>query len=152
MTLSEIYTSKIGVKELTGKNDGPFVDEVLKLCNFDNPKQVLTTGKGYDWCAAFVSWCFDQAKIKAIKNAWAPSWFPPSKTVYMRGEVQHFAPQRGDVFGLWYQPQQLIGHVGFIDEWSPGDTCITVEGNWGGQVSKNIRKKAEIFKVSRWGN
>src|SRR3990167_5641919 len=83
-TLKKVLTvacGKVGTKELTGKNDGDFVNECLLLCNLDNAKQVQATGKGYAWCAAFVTWVFDRSGVKAIKNAWAPAWFPESKSV-----------------------------------------------------------------------
>ena len=149
--VAEIYTAKIGVKELTGNNDGAFVNECLAITGLDNQAWIKKTGKGYEWCAAFVSWTYDKSEVKALRSAWAPSWFPTSKTIFIKGKPTNLTPQRADVFGIWYSKDQRIGHVGFIDQWPrDGDYCITVEGNWGGQVSKNRRIKNNIYKVSRW--
>jgi len=148
--VAEIYTAKIGVKELTGKNDGAFVNEVLAVTWLDNEAYIRKSGKGYEWCAAFVSWTFLKADVTALRNAWAPSWFSKN-VVYTKGKPNNLTPKKADVFGLWYADKGYIGHVGFIDQWPrDGDYCITVEGNWGGQVSRNRRVKANIYKVSRW--
>lgn len=145
-----VYTAKIGTRELTGNNDGAFVNECLAVTGLDNAGWIKKTGKGYDWCAAFVSWTFLKADVTALRNAWAPSWFPTSKTIYTKGKAGNQKPLRADVFGIWYPTKNLIGHVGFIDQWPDGDYVITVEGNWGGQVARNRRLKDNIYKVSRW--
>lgn len=152
-TVAAVYTAKIGVKELTGNNDGPFVNECLAITWLDNAAYIKQTGKGLEWCAAFVSWTYVKADVKALRNAWAPSWFPTDKTVYTKGKPNNKLPQRADVFGIWYANKNYIGHVGFIDQWPrDGDYVITVEGNWGGQVARNRRVKDNIYKVSRWVN
>ena len=46
--LLEIAESQIGIRELTGNNDGKEIEAYLKSVNL---------GKGYAWCVAFVVWC-----------------------------------------------------------------------------------------------
>lgn len=147
----DIYTAEIGVRELTGNNDGVRVVEYLKSANL---------AKGNPWCAAFVTWTFKQANIKAVVSGWSPSWFPVANTIYTRGKVNNRSPDRADVFGIWFQNKNRIAHVGFIDEWVEGASyAITVEGNTneagsreGDGVYRKRRLKSQIYKVSRWVN
>lgn len=141
-----IAVAKIGVKELTGNNDGPFVDECLKLCGLDNQAYIKGQGKGkgYAWCASFLAYVLTKVGADIKPTAWAPSWFPAHKIV---------ADKKGkpmDVFGINYGGYEN-GHVGFILCWpDEGDSFISIEGNWGGQVALNIRKKSEVNSISRW--
>lgn len=138
-----LATSKLGTKELTGNNDGPFVNEVMRLTGLDNQKQFEATGKGYAWCAAFVSWVLYGAGAAVKPNAWAPAWFPTNKLV-----KEKYRPM--DVFGYNYNKVEN-GHVGFIFYWpEEGDTFLSLEGNWGNVVGINIRKKTDVNSVSRW--
>ncbi len=148
------YTVKIGIKEKTGKNDGPEVEYILK-----------TTGlnKGDQWCAAFVYTCFFEAGVKGVpRSGYSPAWFPKSNTYYIRGVRGTPTAQQADVFGIYIQSKGRIGHVGFIDAWPEGSKCITVEGNTslatnGGKsdhdgqgVERKRRLKSQINKLSRW--
>jgi hypothetical protein len=146
--VTEIYSSEIGVRELTGKNDGKRVEEYLASCG---------RTKGDAWCAAFVTWTFKQARIKAVVSAWSPSWFPSENTIYTRGAKSNRIPDMTDVFGIYFQELGRIAHVGFIDKWEGGSFCITVEGNTndansreGDGVYRKRRLKSQIYKVSRW--
>jgi hypothetical protein len=159
-----IYTSQIGVRELTGQNDGVAVDMYLSATGFnDNKAYRAKTGKGYAWCAAFVTWSLKRAsndlniQIKNPASAWAPSWFPPANTIYYKGNFEKSKPERADVFGIYFAKDNRIGHVGFIDSWPPGEYVTTVEGNTnnagsreGDGVYRKKRLKANIHKVSRW--
>lgn len=139
--------SQVGVREATGKNDGAAVEKYLKGCKL---------GKGHAWCAAFVTWNFQVNNVKALKSAWAPSWFPIGNTIYLRGKVDRGPPQPGDVFGLWINNR--IGHVGFIYKWGSKVTT-TVEGNTndagsreGDGVYVKRRLTKQIYSVSSWIN
>lgn len=144
-----IYTSEIGVRELTGNNDGERVSEYLQAANLV---------KGNPWCAAFVTWTFKQANISTVISGYSPAWFPNRNTIYTRGSATNRIPDRADVFGIWFSSKNRIAHVGFIDDWSDTNSyCITVEGNTneagsreGDGVYKKRRLKAQIYKVSRW--
>ncbi len=146
-TLKKVLTvacQKVGTKEATGKNDGEFINECLALCGLDNQKQLQATGKGYAWCAAFVSWVFDKAGIAPKPNAWAPAWFPESKLV----KDGKYRPM--DVAAIDYNGIKN-GHVFFILYWpEQGETFISLDGNWGNVVGFNERKKSDISAVSRW--
>jgi len=143
-----IYTAEIGVKELTGKNDGVRVEEYLAAAN---------RKKGDAWCAAFVTWVLKEAGIVAVISGWSPDWFPVKNTIYTRGAKTNQTPNKADVLGIYYSEFKRIAHVGFIDEWGIGNFCMTVEGNTndtgdreGHGVYKKRRLKSQIYKVSRW--
>lgn len=111
--------------------------------------------KGNPWCAAFVTWTFKTAGVKAVVSGYSPAWFPTGKTIYTNGKGQ--TPARADVFGLWFASKGRIAHVGFIDSWGQGSYVITVEGNTneggsreGDGVYRKRRLKKQIYKVSRW--
>lgn len=139
-----LAASKLGTKEQTGNNDGAFVNECMALTGFDNQKQYEATGKGYAWCAAFVSWVLYGAGANIKPNAWAPSWFPESKLV----KNGKYRPM--DVAAINYN-KVANGHVFFIWYWpEEGDSFVSLDGNWGNVVGLNIRKKSEVSAVSRW--
>lgn len=146
-TLKKVLTvalSKLGAKESTGKNDGDFVDECLALCGLDNKKQLQATGKGYAWCAAFVSWVFNKAGVVSIANAWAPAWFPEKKLV-KDGKYRCMDVAAIDYNGI------KNGHVFFIFYWpEDGETFLSLDGNWGNVVGFNERKKSDVSAVARW--
>lgn len=142
------YTSQIGVKETLGKNDSHEIRAYLKVTGFDQPVA---------WCAAFVSYCFTENGISNPKSAWSPSWFPPDRVIYSKGQPLKVKPLKADVFGVYYANMKRIAHVGFIDNWPQGDYAITVEGNTndngsreGDGVYRKRRLKANIYRVSRW--
>jgi hypothetical protein len=147
--LEKTYKSQIGVSEDLGANDAYAIRGYLLSTGFDYP---------VPWCAAFVSWCHTLSGIENPRSAWSPAWFPAKYTIYIRGRPRPGAePGKGDVFGLYYNNLGRIGHVGFIDEWPPGEYCITVEGNTnsagsreGDGVHRKRRLKKQIYKVSRW--
>jgi hypothetical protein len=148
-TVINIYTAEIGVRELTGHNDGMRVIEYLKAAH-------LT--KGNPWCAAFITWSYKQANVSTVISGYSPAWFPNSNTIYTRGSATNRIPDRADVFGVWFNSKNRIAHVGFIDDWPQSNSyCITVEGNTndagsreGDGVYKKRRLKSQIYKVSRW--
>ncbi len=147
LTLRQIYTSQIGVREKTGKNDGKEVEMYLKSVGL---------GKGYAWCSAFVHWCLDSAKIRNTVTAWSPSAVNVNNYVY-RAQRFDKEPISGDVFTLYYTSLGRIGHTGFFDERINGKTFYSVEGNTndalsreGDGVYKKIRSFNAIYNISRW--
>lgn len=141
--LRAAYTAEIGVREATGNNDGPRVAEYLRYCGLD---------EGYEWCAAFVSWCHGRAGYAAPRNAWAAALFPESRTVWSGRNHWPAAagvPVQGDVFGIYIAGKRRIAHCGFVDQWEKG-WCLTVEGNVENGVVRKRRSVKTIRAVSRW--
>lgn len=139
------YTSQIGVREATGRNDGPQVEAYLKSVGL---------GKGYSWCAAFVKTGLIHCNVPNTINGWAPtalSWL----IIYQNG---HFAeaPEPGDVFGIYSYSKRRIIHVGFFHRLQ-GKSIKTVEGNTNNAGSSNgdgvyerLRPLYSINKITRW--
>lgn len=143
--LIKIYTSYVGVREKTGKNDGPEVELFLSSVGLS---------KGYAWCAAYVHYCMTQAGIKNRITAWSPTAENKKNILYKNGEI--LKPlQRGDVFTLYYVRLKRIGHTGFYDGMLNEDMIITVEGNTnikgsneGDGVYKYFRPLKSIHSIS----
>jgi hypothetical protein len=107
----------IGKTELTGRNDGIYVEAVLKSAGL-NPKSRAS------YCAAFMVHGFVVCGLKPYGNVWTPSWFPKSKVVdYSQVQDSGFY-----FFGLYYQNLGRIGHVGYVLQKKP-TYIITIEGN-----------------------
>jgi hypothetical protein len=144
------YTSQLGVREATGRNDGPEVEAYLASVGFT---------KGAPWCAAFTHWVLLQCQAARVRSAWSPSWFPNSRVILGKSKgKQDVEVVAGDVFGIYFPARKRIAHVGFIHECKSNENyCYTVEGNTnqagsreGDGVYKKRRLKSQIYKVSRW--
>lgn len=149
LKVKQTCESQIGVRELTCHNDGVMVETYLHS---------VSLKKGNAWCAAFVSWVFQQCGVINPKSGWCPFWFPAKNIIYQidKPAINHNAPQAGDVFGIFFNDKKRIAHVGLIMEWGE-KVVITVEGNTndagsreGDGVYKKKRLKRQIYAVSSW--
>lgn len=141
------YVSQIGIRELTGRNDGKAVETYLKYCNLS---------KGNPWCAAFICWCLGQNNIKNPRSGYCPDLFSSQTTVWKRNKKNIQSPLPADVFGLYFPEKKRIAHVGFIEKWGT-KTITTVEGNTnqagsreGDGVYRKIRLTRQIYTVTRF--
>jgi len=149
--IESVYTKELGVKELTGNNDGARVEEYLKVTGL---------GKGYSWCAAFVKWCLMQCGVVTSITAWSPTAENRNNIVWKRnGFAQQ--PKSGDVFCLWSVKKGRIAHTGFFHRDLNGVAYETVEGNAadpnsgkdsfnGVGVFKRKRSYHSTYSISRW--
>jgi len=145
--VQQVYTSQIGVRELTGHNDGIMVEKYLSSVGLD---------KGYPWCAAFVKWCFVQAGVKTEINGMASSVNNPDRWVYHKGKFIS-EPRPGDAFTLYFNSLGRIGHTGFYDGRQNASIYKTVEGNTnnaGSREGDGVYRKYRSFKatysINRW--
>lgn len=143
--ISQTYRSQIGIREKTGRNDGPEVERYLKYAGLS---------KGQPWCAAFVSWCLGQNKIYKVTGG-TVALMEMGKTVYKTGGKNKL-PRKADVFFIWFAEKNRVAHTGFIDLWNP-NLAITVEGNTnpegsreGDGVYKKRRLKRQIYAVCNY--
>lgn len=146
-TLPEIYLSQVGVREATGRNDGPEVEMYLASVGLK---------KGYPWCSGFVAWSLNQAEIPHRINAWSPTAENRNNFVFRNSKFVT-EPQSGDVFTIWYTKLKRIGHTGFYHENQNESIIVTVEGNTNSQgsregdgVYKKYRSLKTIHSISRW--
>ena len=115
-SLRAIYSSYVGVRELTHHNDGPEVERFLAHVGLK---------KGAPWCAAFVSYCLYKAGYTdAPRSGWSPDYFPKRQRVWALSQkytpphadsTPPYHAQIGDLFGIWYANLGRIAHVGFVD-------------------------------------
>ncbi len=148
--LDSTLASQVGVRELTGQNDGVEVEMYLAS---------VQLSEGYPWCGAFMAWGYDQQSLRRPKSgAWAPAWFPTSKLIYKKGKsLNGKPPQQSDVMGIYFASKKRIAHVGHIHRWPPDqDYAITIEGNTNGAgsregdgVYKKRRLKRHLY-VADW--
>lgn len=145
----QIATSQIGVREATGRNDGKQVEQYLAS---------VKLGRGYPWCAAFVSWCYDKVSIKHPVSGYCPHWFKTG-IVYLRTKDKSIFESNakpGDIFGIWFNNLQRVAHVGIVYKVTP-DYVVTIEGNTndalsreGDGVYKKKRLARQIYIVANY--
>lgn len=148
-TLSQIYLSFVGVRELTGNNDGVEVEMFLKTVGL---------GKGYAWCAAFVKYCLLEAGIKKAEkiNGMALSAVNKTNMVFEKSKKLK-QPKQGDVATLYYTKLGRIGHTLFWHKEINSSIYESVEGNTndgggrdGDGVYKRKRSYNATYNISRW--
>jgi hypothetical protein len=142
------YT-QVGIRELTGNNDGKEVEAFLRYTNL---------GAGYPWCAAFVASVLHFCGIKNPASAYSPDWFKKN-VVYKRdnsrlNDADKVLPS--DVFGIYFPSKGRVAHVGLVVK-QDGGYIVTIEGNTNDALSRDgdgvyckRRLKSQIYVVSRW--
>lgn len=135
----DIAVAEIGVREATGNNDGKRVEEYLAYTSL---------GKGYAWCAAFVSWSYGEAGLSGPRNAWAPALFPLSHR-YTKFQTQRGEVRSADLFALYNQKLGRIDHVGIVRN-KDDKYILTVEGNVENRVLSKRRALVTIYAFANW--
>ncbi len=132
--------SQLHVRE-QGYNDGKDVRKYLRTAGL---------GKGYPWCAAFVTWCHDRNDIPNPGSARVVEWFQ-ANVVWQRSWKHNMPPvEPGYIMGLYYQNLGRLGHIGII-EYEDKNNYYTIEGNTnragsreGDGVYRKIRPKSTV--------
>lgn len=147
--LIEVLESQLYVREATGNNDGTEVEKYLAEVGL---------GKGYPWCAAYTTWGFNVCGVPNPQSAWSPDWARSKNTIWSLNLVkQHKAknPKAGDVFTIYYNSLNRVGHVGYIVKEYNDKYFITIEGNTniagsrlGIGVFKKKRDKRKIYRIT----
>jgi hypothetical protein len=130
-----IAKNELGVREVSGRNDGPRVAAYLHYVNVE---------EGSAWCAAFVSWVFGQAGYAAPRTAWSPALFPLSK------RTRQVSP--AVVFGIYFSQLKRIAHCGLVER-QEGDWLITIEGNTnmeGSREGDGVYRKRRPLKAIKY--
>lgn len=111
--------------------------------------------KGDAWCSWFVTWCLRTGGVLTAKFGAARSWFDKRHIIWQQGRGA--TPRPGDVVGYQWNGGPHINHVGIIERWGTGVTCLTIEGNTGGGrallregqgVYRNWRDKRQVRAVA----
>ena len=139
--LLEYANSRLGIKEKTGRNDGPEIDRMLRLVG--SPLRS-------PWCGAYIGDIFYHCGFKIPRLAGAArAWFTKDKL------VPPALAQPTDVIGIWYNNLGRIGHIAMIEAIGKVN-YITNEGNTNAQGSREgnvsarrIRHKSMVKYVAR---
>ena len=119
----------IGIREATGQNDGPVVDEILASVGLEGTKA--------PWCAAFIVWVGDKTFSKILnpypRSGWSPNFLVKPTWDRERGG-RPLEP--ADVFGIWFNSMGRVAHVGLVEK-NEGDWLVTIEGNTNGGGSRD---------------
>ncbi|MBO9675415.1 MAG: CHAP domain-containing protein [Sphingobacteriaceae bacterium] len=133
--LLQIARKELGVREASGRNDGPRVAAYLRYVNI---------GEGSPWCVAFVSWVFGQAGYAEPRTAWSPALFPVTKRTKQVNPAV--------VFGIYFSRLKRIAHCGFVER-PDGDWLITIEGNTnmaGSREGDGVYRKRRPLKAIKY--
>jgi hypothetical protein len=141
--LLKIARLQLGLKEASGKNDGPEI-------------QKFTGGRKEPWCAHFVAWCFreigsplpqDIVPSPTQHNPLASCAF--MKKVFDKNKWITETPQVGGIVFFQTRGKSDAGigrHVGII-ETVEKDHFVSIEGNLGNAVK---RVKHRILDKNIW--
>lgn len=148
LKVQHTYISQIGVRELTGHNDGKQVETYLKYVGLN---------KGQPWCASFVCWCLGQSGVVNPRSGGCAYLLEHGQLLYKRGkQVGARPPTTADVFFIWFSELGRVAHTGYIDKWQ-GNWVETVEGNTNGAgsregdgVYRKRRLKRQIYAVANY--
>lgn len=134
-----IARGELGVREVTGNNDGERVEEYLAITGLK---------KGQPWCSAFLSWVFNKAGYQEPRTAWSPALFV--------NKVITRAIKPGNVLGIWFPDKGRIAHAGLVEQ-RQGDWIISIEGNTnvlgsreGDGVYRKRRHIKTIYRYADW--
>jgi hypothetical protein len=138
-TLVKLAENEIGVRERTGRNDGPRVEEYLRCVGLK---------KGQPWCAAFVSFLYAKSGFAKPRSGWSPDLFPSARL------ARSALP--GNVLGIYFTAYGRIAHVGLISK-QDGDWVTSIEGNTnitgsreGDGVYLKKRHIKTIYRIADW--
>jgi len=126
--------AEVGVREATGKNDGKRVVAYLKYVGLK---------QGDPYCAAYVSWCFQQAGYAKPRTGWSPDLFPAKRVVKN--------PAPGKVFGIYFPELKRIAHCGLVEA-VDGDWVMSIEGNTnasGGREGEGVYERRRHRRTIR---
>jgi hypothetical protein len=131
--------NELGVKELTGRNDGERIKAYLRSVNVGIPAP---------WCAAYVSYVYLKEGFLGPRSAWSPDLFPKSRLAQ--------SAHGGDILGIYFTDLRRIAHVGIVEKMD-GDWCVSLEGNTniagsrsGDGVYRRRRHRRTISKYADW--
>ncbi len=140
----EIATAEIGVREATDNNDGERVEAYLAYTGL---------GKGYEWCAAFASWCYGQVGLPEPHNPWSPALFPNARTYCRNGACRDLKTSArikpADIFGIYSHSAKRINHVGLV-RGIEGKYLHTIEGNVENRVLSKRRHLSTVYALADW--
>jgi len=109
--------------------------------------------KAAPWCAAFVSWCANQAGIPSSTvyyHAYCPSgvnwWRNQGRWQYSASRGGSYTPKAGDIIYFAPSGSTVSSHIGIV-RYASGGYVYTVEGNTSGQHGE-VNEGGGVFMKS----
>ncbi len=142
-----VLNSQVGVKELTGNNDGYEVNLYQKAAGI---RQGNAKVKGDPYCMAGLYFCYYRAsECLALKASDIP--FPrtgssqvPFDFARRNGKKTSFYPKENDFF-VWKQRNAYQGHIGFITKVTEKGWVTTIEFNTSSGSSGSQRDGGGVY-------
>lgn len=143
----------LGLREATGKNDGPAVAAILASCGINIPAP---------WCACFLHDGLIRLGTPGgpkVHPGLSSQWFRDGARVTWVRDRDHISTyfEKGWIGGIWFRSKGRIAHVFAIIEDTRDGYVITIEGNTnsagareGDGVFIRVRHKNEIYMVADW--
>lgn len=147
-----VAAGKVGVREATGRNDGPEVEAMLRSTG---------NAKGDPWCASFVYAVAKEAL--GVRNPYSRSAYSPDMVAGGRKDARTARP--ADTFGIYMADKGRVAHTGLVERME-GGFAVTIEGNTsnsaalgsaqdreatnGGGVYRKRRPLATLYRVKTW--
>lgn len=143
--------SLVGIRELTGNNDHPLIDEMLDAVNVP---------RNLPYCAASNAWIYTQCGFTDHPNsAWSPDWGRDKDAVYFYGQgykIARIKARPGDVFTKYYASKKRIAHTG-VYIYCTVNRVYLIEGNTNDDGSRDgngwyrkVRHWNEVYRITNY--
>jgi hypothetical protein len=115
----DIAARYLTVRETSGRNRSPDIDRWNRFARVP---------LGSNYCAAFISFVNNEARIRAptLRTAWARAFIVQGRSVNARDVLLgKYRPPPGTIL-VWVRPGG--GHVGYVEQWNKS-SGTTIEAN-----------------------
>lgn len=121
-------------------------------------EDIIKSYQGYAWCAAFITWVFQQAFGRETATLMLQVKYPWTYVNNMKNYAQSCIPHVGDLVLYWkkYEDPEdgpdRYGHAGIVVAVEDGDIFYTIEGNTSGTAELENEVVAEgqgVFRKKR---
>jgi hypothetical protein len=148
-----------GLREATGRNDGAAIAELFRGCTRNVGGRELPTGwaSGWDWCAAFASWCVHVALGLPVGAV-----VPVGRRIAVRELVEDaracgrletsraYRPRPGDLWiGARAGGDPLLGGTGHVRVFAEHVDASTYRGI-GGNEGNRVRDAVHRYDDATW--
>ena len=137
--LIKIAQTEVGYSRWTDSEPGTKYGRWYEKEVDKNPNNYNYGGNGVAYCAMFVSWCLDQARVscEGLPNAYCPS-------IHHHEYLKPSELRKGDVVTFDWEDDGTDDHVGFVVS-NDGKNITTIEGNTNnGKVCNRTRAYSTI--------
>ena len=135
ITAFDLAQRFIGIKEVAGQKDHPFIVWCLSTCNLDTHDET-------PWCSGFVNGICYLLDLDRTNSAWARSWLGIGKAIALDDAKVGF-----DIC-IFSRGTDGQGHVGFYVR-TEGELIYVLGGNQSDSVTITAYTKDKLLGVRR---